>query len=131
MTINEQQIHIDSLPQELRPPMLVRQIGVQHTNAVTSATATATTESQTYILNIDDDDEYASSDEYDDDENKNEEEEDELEEQFENIYKNKIQFVYDDDTSVAPYVFKSDYYEEDEYEYEYAYEEDDDDEYCL
>ena len=129
MTINEQQIHIDSLPQELRPPMLVRQIGVQHTNAVTSATATATAtaESQTYILNIDDD-EYASSDEYDD-ENKNEEEEDELEEQFENIYKNKIQFVYDDDTSVAPYVFNSDYYEE---EYEYAYEEDDDDdEYCL
>jgi hypothetical protein len=37
--------------------------------------------------------------------------------------------VYDDDTSVAPYVFNSDYYEEDEYEY--AYEEDDDDEYCL
>ena len=128
MTINEPQINIDSLPQELRPPMLVRQIGVQHTNAVTSATATA--ESQTYILNIDDDDdEYASSDEYDDAENKNEEEEDELEEQFENIYKNKIQFVYDDDTSVAPYVFNSDYYY-DEDEYEYAYEEDDD-EYCL
>ncbi len=120
----------EHLPQELRPPVLVRQTGVQHD------TSYVLSQSLTYAMNICDEDEYASSDEYD---NNDEQEE----ETFENIYKNHCQIVSDNNFETTT---KNDYFEvkvekekendddENEYtcdEYEYAYEENDDDVYTL
>jgi len=107
------------LPHELRPPTLVRQIGVHHNIEIDGSSSSNS--HITYIL----DEEYASSDEYDEDENK---------EMFENIYINKTQFYTEE--IPTPYCADvdancDDDEDEDEDDDEYAYEENDDDEYCL
>lgn len=119
----------EHLPQDLRPPVLVRQTGIQHD------TSYVLSHSLTYAMNICDEDEYASSDEYD-----NNDEQEQEEETFENIYKNHCQIVSDNNFETT--TTKNDYFEvnvekendDDDYtcdEYEYAYEENDDDVYTL
>jgi len=85
------------LPQELRPPMLVRQTGVHH-----------------YTIDIEEYDEECSN-------------ENENEEMFENIYRNKVEFYEENPEIPTPYIFKCDYYEDDEEEYAYEEDEEDDD----
>lgn len=115
------------LPHELRPPTLVRQIGVHHNIEIIDGSSSSSNSHITYILDVDDeeyassDEEYASSDEYDENEN---------EEMFENIYINKTQFYTEE--IPTPYCADVDANcDDDEDEDEYAYEENDDDEYCL
>ena len=109
------------LPSELRPPTLVREVGVHHYN----------NETNTYVLNVDDEYDYASSDEYEENENENENE-NEInvdavnEELYENIYKNKTEFVTEDNNeNINICILNCDYYDDEE---DYA---NDDIEYSL
>ena len=102
------------LPSELRPPTLVREVGVHHN------------ETNTYVLNVDDEYDYASSDEYEENEINVDDVNEEL---YENIYKNKTEFVTEDNTeNINICILNCDYYDDEE---DYAYEENDDIEYSL
>ena len=102
------------LPSELRPPTLVREVGVHHN------------ETNTYVLNVDDEYDYASSDEYEENEINVDDVNEEL---YENIYKNKTEFVTEDNTeNINICILNCHYYDDEE---DYAYEENDDIDYSL